>query len=66
LLLRESNKLSANPKLAISRDDIRAVFEQGKDAVTALVESLMARIKALENQLGKNSRNTDRSQYKTG
>jgi transposase len=52
--------LSTNPKPAISRDDIRAVFEQGEDAVIALVESLIARIEALENQLSKNSSNSSK------
>lgn len=50
------------PKL--SREAIRAVYEQGEKAVIALVEGLLARIeqlearvKELENQISKNSRN---------
>jgi hypothetical protein len=52
--------LSTNPKLATSRDDIHAVFEQGEDAVVALVKSLVSRIEALENQLSKNSSNSSK------
>jgi len=53
------------PKL--SRDEIRAVYLQGEEAVIALVEGLVARIeqlevgvKELENQISKNSRNSSK------
>jgi transposase len=58
--------LSKSPakKLAISPDEIRAVYAQGEEAVIALVEGLLqriavleARVEQLENQVGKNSRN---------
>lgn len=58
----------ATPK--ISREEIRAVYAQGEEAVIALVEGLLKRIeelelleervKALENQLSKNSRNSSK------
>jgi transposase len=54
----------------ISREEIRAVYAQGKEAVIALVERLLQRIEelellevrvaALENQLSKNSRNSSK------
>jgi transposase len=57
----------AAKKLAISRDEIRAIYAQGEDAVIALVEGLLQRIavleervEALENQLAKNSRNSSK------
>jgi transposase len=50
-----------------SRDEIRAVYLQGEEAVIALVEGLLARIeqlevrvKELENQISKNSRNSSK------
>jgi transposase len=52
--------LSKQPKPAISRDEIHAIFEQGENAVVALVESLIRRIEALENQRSKNSRNSSK------
>jgi transposase len=58
-------------KLTISRDEIRAIYRQGEDAVIALVEglvetfttqieSLEGRVESLENQLAKNSRNSSK------
>ena len=35
----------------ISRDEIRAVYRQGEDAVIALVEGLLDRIDALEERV---------------
>lgn len=61
--------MSAPPakKLAMSQDEIRAVYRQGEDAVVALVEGLLQRIatleervEALENQQKKNSRNSSK------
>lgn len=53
--------------LTISRDEIRAIYAQGEEAVIELVESLVSRInrleervEALENQLSKNSRNSSK------
>ena len=53
------------PKL--SREEIRAVYVQGEEAVIALVEGLLeriehleARVKELENQISKNSRNSSK------
>lgn len=60
-------------KLAISRDEIRAVYAQGEDAVIALVEGLLERIvmleerfEALENQISKNSRNSSKAPSSDG
>lgn len=58
----------SNPaRLSMSREEIRAVYAEGEDAVIALVESLIARInqleervEALENQVSKNSRNSSK------
>jgi transposase len=57
----------ASKKQAISRDEIRAIYAQGEDAVIALVEGLLQRIvvleervEALENQIAKNSRNSSK------
>lgn len=57
----------SSKKLAVSRDEIRAVYAQGEDAVIALVEGLLQRIsmleervEQLENQLGKNSCNSSK------
>ncbi|KAM3114682.1 IS66 family transposase [Phormidesmis sp. 146-33] len=54
-------------KLAISRDEIRAVYAQGEEAVVALVEGLLhriaeleARVEQLENQVSKHSRNSSK------
>ncbi|MGV0028158.1 DUF6444 domain-containing protein [Phormidesmis priestleyi] len=54
-------------KLAISRGEIRAVYAQGEDAVIGLAEGLLQRIakleervEQLENQVGKNSRNSSK------
>ncbi|HEY9643916.1 MAG TPA: IS66 family transposase [Coleofasciculaceae cyanobacterium] len=54
----------------LSREEIRAVYAQGEEAVIALVEGLLKRIEALEllesrvevleNQLSKNSRNSSK------
>ncbi len=60
-------------KLVISRDEIRAVYTQGEDAVVALVEGLLERIamleervEALENQINKNSRNSSKAPSSDG
>jgi transposase len=61
--------MSAKPstRLSISRDEIRAIYAQGEEAVIELVEGLVARInaledrvEALENQLSKTSRNSSK------
>lgn len=55
------------PSEHISRDDIRAVYQEGEEAVVSLVEGLLGRIerlegltKKLENQLKKDSRNSSK------
>lgn len=60
-------------KLAISRDEIRAVYALGEDAVIGLVEGLLERIavleervEALENQISKNSRNSSKAPSSDG
>lgn len=57
----------SEPKQQISREEIRAVYQQGEEAVIALVEGLLekianleGRIEALENQSKKNSRNSSK------
>lgn len=59
--------MSKPSRLSMSREEIRAVYAEGEDAVIALVESLIARINqleervaALENQVSKNSRNSSK------
>jgi transposase len=59
--------LSQRKQPKISREEIRAVYAQGEEAVIALVEGLLerieqleSRVEALENQLGKNSRNSSK------
>lgn len=59
---------SSPKKLTISRDEIRAVYAQGEDAVIALVEGLLEQIavleeqvEALENQSSKNTRNSSKA-----
>jgi len=54
--------------IRISKDEIRAVYRQGEDAVIQLVESLVDRINSLElriekleSQLNKNSHNSSKS-----
>lgn len=54
-----------NPPKRISREEIRAIYAQGEEAVIALVEGLLERIEqhetrleALENQRHKDSRNS--------
>ena len=54
-------------KLTISKDEIRACYAQGEEAVVALVESLVrrinaleARIEVLENQKSKDSKNSSK------
>lgn len=56
-----------NPSKPISREEIRAIYAQGEDAVVALVEGLLKRIgqletrlEALENQRKKDSRNSSK------
>jgi transposase len=59
---------NASPtKLTIRRDEIRAIYAQGEDAVIVLVEGLLQRItvleervEALENQISKHSRNSSK------
>ncbi len=60
-------------KLTISRDEIRAVYAQGENAVIALVEGLLERIavleqrvESLENQISKNSRNSSKAPSSDG
>lgn len=60
-------------KLTISRDEVRAVYAQGEDAVIALVEGLLeriavleARVEALENQISRNSRNSSKAPSSDG
>jgi transposase len=57
----------APQKLTISKDEIRACYAQGEEAVITLVESLVARINALEarievleNQKSKDSKNSSK------
>jgi transposase len=57
----------ASQKLTISKDEIRACYAQGEEAVIALVESLVerinaleARIEVLENQQSKDSKNSSK------
>lgn len=57
----------ATKKLSISRDEIRAIYAQGEDAMIALVEGVLQqvgvleeRVEALENQVAKNSRNSSK------
>lgn len=59
--------LKPSSRLSISRDEIRAVYGQGEEAVMTLVESLVTRInaleervEALENQLSKHSGNSSK------
>jgi transposase len=55
------------PKQTISREEIRAIYREGEDAVIALVEGLLnkivqleARLEVLENQFKKDSRNSSK------
>ena len=55
------------PKQTISREDIRGIYQQGEDAVIALVEGLLnkieqleVRLEVLENQVKKDSRNSSK------
>jgi transposase len=55
------------PKQTISREEIRAIYREGEDAVIALVEGLLrkivqleARLEVLENQVKKDSRNSSK------
>ena len=55
------------PKQTISREEIRAIYREGEDAVIALVEGLLrkivqleARLEVLENQAKKDSRNSSK------
>jgi len=64
---------TSSKKLTLSRDEIRAVYAQGEDAVIALVEGLLERIavleervEALENQISKNSRNSSKAPSSDG
>ncbi len=66
--MQEAKSLSNPPKKReISREEIRAVYAQGEDAVIALVEGLLERsvdveqrVEALENQQSKDSRNSSK------
>ncbi len=56
---------SMSQQVTMSEAEIRAIYAQGEEAVVALVESLLAqirllaeRVEKLEDQLGKNSRNS--------
>ena len=57
----------ASQKLSISKEEIRACYAQGEEAVIVLVESLVTRINAvearsevLENQKSKDSKNSSK------
>ena len=59
--------MKPSPRLSISRDEIRAIYAQGEEAVLELVESLVTqinvlekRVEAVENQQSKNSRNSSK------
>ena len=59
--------MTSPSRTSISRDEVRAVYTQGKTAVIDLVGSLVARINSLEersevveSQLKKNSRNSSK------
>jgi len=56
-----------NPDVLPSREDIRNAFQQGEEAVlavfdtlTAIIRELTAKNQALEDQIGKNSRNSSK------
>jgi transposase len=56
-----------NPKLLLSEQEVRAIYRQGEEAVVALVMTLLkinadheARIKKLEDQIAKNSNNSNK------
>jgi hypothetical protein len=56
-----------NPKLLLSEQEVRAIYRQGEEAVVSLVMALLkinvdheARIKKLEDQLAKNSSNSNK------
>ena len=56
-----------NTKTELSQDDIRAIYHQGEDAVVELIMSLITKINALyekaqrlEDQLTKNSNNSNK------
>lgn len=60
-------------KVQMSRDEIRAVYSQGEEAVVTLVESLLAqinvlmeRMQKLEDQVAKNSRNSGKPPISDG
>ena len=64
---------SMTNKVQMSRDEIRAVYEQGEEAVVTLVESLsaqinglMERMQKLEDQVAKNSRNSGKPPISDG
>ena len=67
-MLPRSRALSKNsPKQLISREEIRAGYRQGEEAVIALVEGLLenlekleTRVRELEGRLSKNSRNSSK------
>ena len=53
----------STPKQTISREEIRGIYQQGEDAVIALVEGLLNKIEqleVLENQAKKDSRNSSK------
>jgi len=65
--LSEVRDLKPSTRISISRDETRAVYAQGEEAVIALVESLVERINAheeriecLENQRKKDSHNSSK------
>lgn len=56
-----------NPKLLLSEQEVRAIYRQGEEAVVALVMTLLkinadheVRIKKLEDQIAKNSNNSNK------
>jgi transposase len=59
--------LTSGPRLSMSSEEIYAVYAQGSEAVTVLVQELIerinqveARVETLENQKSKNSRNSSK------
>ena len=62
-----AKRLKSKVPLEITKDEIRAIYAQGEEAVITLVQSLVerinrleARVEALENQLKKNSHNSSK------
>lgn len=45
---------------SLSREEISAVYDQGREAVIALLVQFQARIEALERQIGQNSQDSSK------